>query len=294
MVHGDEVLLRLVAGGGDVVVPFCGMTLRDKYDVLTHEAAIEGNGLRRSLTERTGATGGFTTPLTLGTAPAILGVMFGDVKAKSFVSETRNLYRTQIDLCAADIAGRFALIEQCGNTTKEYPDCVCSGFELRIRRGEAVKAHLDIDSNRPMSSEQLAMSNDEGNGKKEKGKKAVGQDGGERFKGAVVRYLVDGVYFDNIYAATLSVKKEGGCKTQLILNRVMEKTDLPEHITFLHIPLVLFREKYEERSFGRFMIILNDLFLISDGTEVNTADAVIGGLRYVVAGTVMAEVYHER
>jgi hypothetical protein len=89
----------------------------------------------------------------------------------------------------------------------------------------------------------------------------------------------------------LSVKKEGGCKTEISLSRVLQSDDLPEHISFLHIPIVLFREKYEERSFGRFMIILNDLQLISNGTEVNTADAVIGALRYAVAGFVSVETY---
>jgi hypothetical protein len=116
----------------------------------------------------------------------------------------------------------------------------------------------------------------------------------ERFKEDGARYLVDGKYFDNIYAATLCVKKVGGCKTEISLSRVLQSDDLPEHISFLHIPLVLFREKYEERSFGRFMIILSDLRLISDGTSVNTADTVIGPLRYEVSGSVNASVYEER
>jgi hypothetical protein len=155
---------------------------------------------------------------------------------------------------------------------------------LRVHREEAVKAHLDIESNKPVKGE----------GRREKVENALRFGSGERFKGDGVRYLVDGKYFDNVYAATLSVKKEGGCRSEIILSRVLGKEDLPEHISFLHIPFVLFREKYEERSFGRFMIILNDLFLISDGTEVNTADAVIGGLRYVVAGFVSVDAYDER
>jgi hypothetical protein len=118
----------LVTAGCDVVVPFANKTLRDKYDVLTHEAAIEGNGFRRCLTEKVGATGGFTTPLTLGTAPVILGAMFGDSSESSFVSETRNLYVTHSDLCAADTSKRFSLVEQWGNAQKEYSGCVCSGF----------------------------------------------------------------------------------------------------------------------------------------------------------------------
>jgi hypothetical protein len=281
MIHGNEVLLRMNVGDCEVEVPFSGSTLRDKYDVLTFEAAIEGDGLRRSLTEKIGATGGFTTPLTLGTAPSVLEAMFGNSRESAFVTGTRDLFVTHSDLCAADTSGRFSLIEEWGNTNKIYPDCVCMAFELRIHRGEAVKAHLQIESN--------TLTSEKRNEKKEKSEERIFSC--ERFKECGARYLIDGKYFDNIYGSTLSVKKEGGCPTEIFLNRVLENEDLPEHISFLHIPLVLFRDKYEERSFGRFMIILTDLHLISNETEVNTSDAVIGQLRYVVSGSVSVETY---
>jgi hypothetical protein len=188
---------------------------------------------------------------------------------------------THSDLCAADTSERFSLIEEWGTTTKIYPDCVCTAFELRIHRGEALKAHLQIESSTQTREERKE--------KNEKSEERIFSC--ERFKECGARYLIDGKYFDNIYGSTLSVKKEGGCPTEIFLNRVLENEELPEHINFLHIPLVLFREKYEERSFGRFMIILNDLHLISDETEVNTADAVIGQLRYAVSGFVSVETY---
>jgi hypothetical protein len=283
MVHGNEVLLRMIVGDADVEVPFSGSTLRDKYDVWTYEAAIEGDGLCRALTEKAGATGGFTTPLTLGTAPAVLEAMFGKSKESSFVSGTRDLYVTHSDLCAADTSERFSLIEEWGNTNKVYPDCVCTAFELRIHRGEAVRAHLDIDSD-SKSNEQRAES-------KEKTGNALQVGSGERFKEYGVSYLIDGKYYNNIYASTLSVKKAGGCKTELFLNRVLLNEDLPERINSITIRARLFRDKYEEREYGRFIICLNDLRLIANETAVNTADAVIGQLRYVVSGFVSVETY---
>jgi hypothetical protein len=292
MIHGNDVLLRLVASGCDVVVPFANKTVRDKYAVLTHEAAIEGDGLRSAITERVGATGGFTTPLTIDTAPVILGAMFGDVKTSFFVSETRNLYQSNINLCAADASKRFALIEQFGNTTKEYADCVCSGFELRIHRGEAVKAHFDIDSG-SKSREQRTENKENGEqgaGNGEQGNKNFG----ERFKEDGVAYFADGKFWYNIYAAVLSVNKVGGCKTVLTLSRVLGNEDLPEHIDLIDISVRLFRDKYEERRYGTFHVTLFDLCLITDGTSVNTADAVIGALRYAVSGSVNAAVYEER
>jgi len=287
MIQGNEIILRLVTTGCDIVVPFCNKTLRDKYDLYLAEAAIEGAGLRAGIAERSGVCGGFTTPLTLKTAPVLLGVMFGDVKTAFFVSGTQNMYQTDIKLCGADISKRFTLVEEWGNTKKEYADCVCSGFEIRIHREEALKAHLDIDSDKPMSSEQLAMSN-------EKDEKALRFDGGERFKEVGVSYFIDGKFYYSIYAATLCVNKTGGCKTELLVNRVLEKEDLPEHIDLLDISARMFREQYEERRYGTFHITLFNLDLISDETAVNSADAVIGPLHYAVSGSVNAAVYEER
>jgi hypothetical protein len=293
MIHGNDVSFRLVASNCDIDVPFCGKTLRDKYDVLTGEAAIEGNGLRRSLTEKIGATGGFTTPLTLKTVPPILGAMFGDVKTSFFVSETRNLYQTDIKLCAADVSNRFTLVEEWGDTKKTYSDCVCSGFELRIHRGEAIKAHLDIDSSE-IRNEELEMRNEKGAGSREQGENALRFGSGERFKADWTSYFLDGNFYNNIYGATLSVNKRGGCKTVLTLQRVLERIDLPSHLDFLLLSVRLVRERYEERRYGTFSVGLFNLDLISDGTEVNTADAVIGSLRYAVSGDVSADVYEER
>jgi hypothetical protein len=139
---------------------------------------------------------------------------------------------------------------------------------------------------------------EKGEGRRAKGENALRVGGGgiatERFKEDGVSYFADGKFWCNIYAAILSVNKVGGCKSVLTLSRVWGNEDLPEHIDLINISVRLFRDKYEERLYGTFHVTLFDLRLITDGTSVNTADAVIGPLRYVVSGSVNAAVYEER
>jgi hypothetical protein len=53
----------------------------------------------------------------------------------------------------------------------------------------------------------------------------------------------------------------------------------------------LFRGRYEYRAFGCFRLQLSKLLLMADETAVDAPDAVIGPLRYYVAGNVSAEVF---
>jgi hypothetical protein len=107
-----------------------------------------------------------------------------------------------------------------------------------------------------------------------------------------VTYRINGTEYKNIYGLTLSAKKEGGTKTELWIKRVMkEGPDLPEIIEELIVTAQLLRDKYEYRYYGMFRITLKRLVLTADETAVDCADAVIGPLRYYVAGTVGAEVF---
>jgi hypothetical protein len=91
---------------------------------------------------------------------------------------------------------------------------------------------------------------------------------------------------------TFSAKKEGGTKTELWIKRSLEHGgDIPGIIEELTITAQLLRDKYEYRYYGMFRITLTRLVLLSDETAVDSADAVIGPLRYYVAGTVNAEVF---
>jgi hypothetical protein len=117
-------------------------------------------------------------------------------------------------------------------------------------------------------------------------------ESGERFSGDYVTYRINGNEYRNIYGLTLSTKKEGGTRTELRIKRALEHSgDIPGIIEELTITAQLLREKYEYRYYGMFRITLTRLVLLSDETAVDSADGVIGPLRYYVAGTVNAEVF---
>jgi len=87
-------------------------------------------------------------------------------------------------------------------------------------------------------------------------------------------------------------KKEEGTKTELWVKRVLDSGNaLPQIIDDMTISAQLFRDLYEKRHFGTFRITLKRLVLVSDETNINSSDTVIGPLRYYVAGTVSTEVF---
>jgi hypothetical protein len=67
--------------------------------------------------------------------------------------------------------------------------------------------------------------------------------------------------------------------------------DFPNTINELKISARLFVDSYESGNKGMFVINISNLKLMSDGTKINTADTVIGHLRYYVSGSVSCEVY---
>jgi len=87
-------------------------------------------------------------------------------------------------------------------------------------------------------------------------------------------------------------RKEGGTKTELWIKRSLESgTDIPDIIEEMTVEAELLRDKYEYRFYGSFRITIEKLVLISDETNINSVGAVIGPLRYYVAGMVSADVY---
>jgi hypothetical protein len=164
------------------------------------------------------------------------------------------------------------------NERRLYEGCRVKGFELRIMRGESVKLKLDITSER---SPLVYPYTDN-----------FERTSGERFYGDNVTYHINGKEYKNIYGMTLMSKKVGGTKTELWIKRALQKgNDIPELIEDITITAQLLRDKYEQRHFGTFRITLKRLVLVSDETETNAADTVIGPIRYYVAGTVSTEVF---
>ena len=277
-VQGRDCLIVIKTAYREVGGPYSEETIREAVSLLTEEAPIEGDGFCRAIRKSGGVTGCVVTPLTIGTAPLLLYLAMGSAGLPLYVSETRNLYRYKLALLPVEDSTRFDLVQERGGSRKLYEGCAVTGFELRIVRGEAVKLKLDIRGERPaaiypyqdMASTEMA----------------------ERFMGDRVTYRINGTEYANIYGLTISTKKEDGTKTELWIKRILgEGPDLPELIEELTVTAQLLRDKYEYRYYGMFRLTLTRLVLTADETAVDCADAVIGPLRYYVAGTVGTEVF---
>jgi hypothetical protein len=170
------------------------------------------------------------------------------------------------------------LVQERGGSRLLYEGCAVTGLELRINRGEAVHLKLDIKGEH---SPVIYPYTD-----------PLPRESGERFMGDNVTYRINGNDYRTIYGLTLSVKKEGGTQTEVRIKRILEPGgDLPGIIEELTITARLIRERYEYRHYGMFRITLTRLVLLSDETEINSADAVIGPLRYYCAGSFTADAF---
>jgi hypothetical protein len=278
MVQGSDCSIVIKIAYLEAGIPYSEETIREAVSLLKEEAAIEGDGCCRAIKKSGGVTGCVVTPLTIGTAPLLLYLAMGSAGLPLYVSETRNIYRYKLDLLPAEDSTRFDLVQDRGGSRTLYEGCAVIGFELRCNRGEAIHLKLDVKGER---SPVVYPYTD-----------PLKTETGERFSGDYARYRINGQEYRNIYGLTLSAKKEGGTKTELWIKRSLEHGgDLPGIIEELTITAQLLRDKYEYRYFGMFRITLKGLVLVSDETDIDCADVVIGPLRYYVAGTVGAEVF---
>jgi hypothetical protein len=280
LVNGCDCLIVIKTHYREMGIPYAEETIREAVSLLKEEAAIEGDGLCRVIRKSSGVTGCVVTPLTIGTAPLLWYLAMGSVGLPLYVSESRNLYRYKLNLLPVEDGSRFDLVQERGGSRMLYEGCAVSGFELRINRGETVHLKLDISSCRPPAIYPYTD--------------PLITEMGERFMGDRVTYRINGTEYRNVYGLTLSTKKKGGTRTELRIKRALEHgEDIPGIIDELTITAQLLRDNYEYRYYGMFRITLTRLVLLSDETVVDCADAVIGPLRYYVAGTVNAEVYSE-
>jgi hypothetical protein len=278
LVNGRDCSIVIKTAYRETGIPYAEETIRAAVSLLTEEASIEGDSSCRAIKKSGGITGCVVTPLTIETAPLLLYLAMGSAGLPLYVSETRNLYFYKLNLLPMEDSTRFDLVQDRGGSRKVYEGCAVTGFELRIVREETVKLKLNISGERPPALypyQDIAPT-----------------ETGERFMGDKVTYRINGQEYRSIYGLTLAVQKEGGTKTELWIKRALEHGgDLPQLIEELTITAQLLREKYEYRHYGMFRITLTRLVLSADETVVDTADAVIGPLRYYVAGTVNAEVF---
>jgi hypothetical protein len=259
-------------------VPYSEETIREAVSLLQEEAAIEGDGNCKAIVKKNGVTGCIVTPLTLDTVPLLLYLAFGSAGKPIYVSQTRNVYSSKLNLLPLEDTECFDLIQDRKNERRVFVDCRIQGFEFRIENDSAIKLKLDVCGER---SAKTYLYTD-----------VIERTTGERFKSNYVDYYINGKENLFIYGITLSVKKTGGVKTEIWIKRILPVgNELLECIEELNIRARLLSNKYECNSYGLFSITLKNLVLISDETNINSSDTVIDPLRYYVSGSVSATVH---
>jgi len=259
-------------------VPYSEETIREAVSVLQEEAAIEGNGVCKAIIKKSGVTGCVVTPLTIGTTPLLLYLAMGSAGLPVYVSETKSLFRYSLNLLPLEDTDCFDLIQDRGMERRVFEQCRVQGFELRFEKEQAVKLKLDICGER---SAHEYMYTD-----------PVERVSGERFNSNYVEYRINGLEYLSVYGLTILVKKEGGTRTEIWIKRTLDKNkELPAIIDDLVITARLMRDKYEYRHFGIFRITLKRLVAVSDETNVNNSDTVIGPYRYYVSGGISTDVF---
>ncbi len=279
LVNGCDCFIVIKTNHWEIDVPYSDETVREAVTLLQEEASIEGDGVCCGLRKIGGVTGCVVSPLTIGTAPLLLYLAMGSVDNPAFVSETRNLYLYRFDLLPTEDTKHFDLVQDRKNERRLFEGCRVQGFELRVMRDEAIKLKLDIVGECPARAYPY---ND-----------IFEREQGERFKGDCVTYKINGHEYKNIYGITLVSKKQGGTKSIILIKR--EKShglDIPELIEEMTITAQLLRDKHEYKYYGIFRITLKKLVLVSDETEINSADTVIGPLRYYISGSASTDIFN--
>jgi len=282
-VNGNECSIVIRTTNHEFYVPYAEETVREAVAFLTEETPIEGEGNYRAIQKKCGVTGCIVTPLTLKTIPYLFYIAFGSSEKPVFKSETRNIYGSLLKLLLLEDSDRFDVIQDRKTERRIFTNCRINGFEFRVEREQPVKLKLDI------CGENLAapyLYTDK-----------IENEIGERFDSNYVDYWINGKENHHIYGLTMLVKKDKGVKTEIWIRRAIEKelnqrfNDVPENIDELIISARLLNDKYEFRNYGMFRITLKKLVFVSDETNVNSSDAVVGSLRYYVFGEVTATVY---
>ena len=277
-VQGKDCTIVIKTSHHEFDVPYSEETIREAVSILQEETAIEGDGNCKAIVKKNGVTGCIVTPLILDTVPLLLYLAFGSAGKPIYVSQTRNVYSSKLNLLPLENTECFDLIQDRKNERRVFEDCRIQGFEFRIENDNAIKLKLDVCGERTAKTYLYTD--------------VIERTTGERFKSNCVDYYINGKENHFIYGITLSVKKSGGTKTEIWIKRILPvKNELPECIEELNIRTRLLSSKYECNNYGLFSITLKNLVLISDETNINSSDTVIDPLRYYVSGGVSADVY---
>ena len=111
LVNGCDCSIILKTAHKEIDVPYSDETLREAVSILQEEASIEGDGICKAIQKKSGVTGCVVTPLTIGTAPLLLYLAMGSAGSPVFVSETRNLFKYDLNLLPMEDTECFDLVQ---------------------------------------------------------------------------------------------------------------------------------------------------------------------------------------
>jgi hypothetical protein len=271
-----------------IALPYSDETIREAVSILKEEAAIEGDGVCRALRKPAGVTGCVVTPLTMGSAPLLFALALGNTGAPVFVSETRGMYRHSLTLGPCETGVQFDLIQTRGPIRRLYEGCRVEGFEFRVNKeggmpDTPVNLKLDICGDMPGVTYPY--------------QNVPSVESEEYFEHKGVRYAINGAAVTGIYGLTIRSVRKGGIKTEVSIKRLLLNAgELPPIIENLTVTAELFHTRYGEENYssvhyGLFRLNLSRLVLMADETDVDSAGAVVGPMRYYCAGNVTGEVF---
>jgi hypothetical protein len=267
----------------------CGILIKTKYQAAdlpySEESVRDAVSILKNwdgaFAERrvNGVCGCVVTPLTIATAPLLLGFAMGTAGKLVIATNNKAIFRHTAELTNLRSAKKFDLIQDRGDRRVLFERCKVKRFELRIFRDEAIKLKIDLTSS--TGGQEISTEPRQHREKNE-----------ERFNGNGVNYFVNGVAYKNIYGVTIRTWKDGGLCTEVRLHRILDDgCTFPDIVESLDIEAKLFCNTYEDGGFGMFKLSLANLVLMADETTVNSVGPVIGPLRYYVGGLVHCDVF---
>jgi len=279
-VAGRDCSLVLIAGRHLVSLPYAEETLRNRYLLVAEEAVVDGGGRAVDVLRPDGATGCIVTRLGLSTAPILLALVLGAEDPAFFVSGTRSVYAHPLALDYRETGTPFDVVADHVNDMRLFRRLYPRGWELRVMRGNALYLKLDCTGTNAAEDAPVLP--------------GVPLADEEHFHEDGVTVRVNGSLAPSVYGVVVTVKRGRTTRAEIALHRSWNDADahlFGERIDTLEIEARLWRDGYEDRRTGRFVLDAEALALLGDGTSVNCAGEVIGPLRYLVTGSLGAEVY---
>jgi hypothetical protein len=179
----------------------------------------------------------------------------------------------------------FDLIQERGNGRKVYEGWSVWDFELRCIRSRyaegyaPIRLKLELRGGKVTEGVSLPAFSDK--------EKSPGDAPDILYSVNGLRYEIDGTETGGIYGFSIKTRRDGTPKVFVRLHRILGQNELPPVIE----KLIITARVRKGGEFGLFKIHLEKLLLAADETTVNSADKVIGPLRYYAAGSITADVF---